>query len=205
MRIPKEKRERQLGVRLQLKGARSAGPKAAFVRKPYKPGVHGPKGSRKALSDFGRQIMEKQKCKVLYGIDERTLRRIFGDAYKKTGSTNLNIIQLLESRVDSALFRMGFAPSRAAGRQLVRQGHILVNKKRVRAPGYVLRVNDIVSIRPESATKGPFKTLKETLEKYEAPAWLKLDLDKMEGRVISTPEDATSPFEVNLVVESFSK
>jgi small subunit ribosomal protein S4 len=181
------------------------GPKAAFVRKPYKPGVHGPKGSRKALSDFGRQIMEKQKCKVLYGIDERTLRRIFGDAYKKTGSTNLNIIQLLESRIDSVLFRMGFAPSRAAGRQLVRQGHILVNKKRVRAPGYVLRVNDIVSIRPESATKGPFKTLKETLEKYEAPAWLKLDLDKMEGRVISTPEDATSPFEVNLVVESFSK
>lgn len=205
MRVPKEKRERALGVRLQLKGTRSASPKAAIVRKPYPPGVHGPNGRRKQLSDFGRQIQEKQKCKVIYGIDERALRQIFGAAYKKSGSTALNIVQLLEGRLDNVVFRMGFGPSRSTARQLVRHGHIFVNKKRVRAPGYQTRVNDVISIRPESVEKGAFKNLKADLEKYEAPAWLKLDLDKLEGRIVSTPEDPTTPFEVNLLVESFSK
>lgn len=207
MRVPKEKRERSLGLALQVKGARSAGPKAAIVRKPYPPGMHGQKKARgmKAMSDFGRQIKEKLKCKVSYGIDDAALRQIFRRAVKKSGSTAANLMELLEGRLDNVIYRLRFAPSRGMARQLITQGHIMVNKKRVRSPGYQVSLKDIVSIRPESAGKGPFRELAASLEKLETAPWLKLDLQKMEGHVIGKPENPAAPFEINLLVESFSK
>jgi len=202
---PKEKRERQLGERLGLKATRCRGPKCAVVRKPHKPGVHGPRGSRRPLSDFGLQIREKQKFKVTYGLNERNLRQLFGRAVKASGSTATQLMELLESRLDNVIFRLGFAGSRSAARQLIGHGHIIVNGKRVRAPGYHVRVNDVIGIRPESAALAAVRDLRETLKQYDSPSWLALDVDKLEGRVVGRPEDVNIPFEVNLLVESFSK
>ncbi|MFH1246371.1 MAG: 30S ribosomal protein S4 [Candidatus Liptonbacteria bacterium] len=202
---PKEKKERSLGERLQLKATRCQSPKCAAVRKPYRPGAHGRTGRVRALSDFGRQIKEKQKFKYTYGINERNLKHLFESASKKTGSTGSRLIELLELRLDNVIFRMGLAPSRAMARQAVLHGHIMVNKKKVRAPGYVTRTGDEVTIRPESAGKAAFKDLKESLKKYEAPAWIHVDPEKLVGKVIGNPETSVVPFEVNLVVESFSK
>ncbi len=205
LRGPKEKKERALGVSLQLKGSRCLGPKCALVRKPYKPGAHGQSRRRRNLSDFGRQIQEKQKCKLSYGINERALRQVFQRAFKKSGSTTANILSGLESRLDNVVFRLGLAPSRSAARQLVLHGHIMVNAKKVYSPGYALKVGDTISIRPESSARGQFKDLKENLREKEVPSWLQLDVDKMEGRMVSAPEGMEPPFEVNLLVESFSK
>ena len=204
-RGPKEKRERSLGVHLQLKGERCASPKCAMVRKPHKPGMHGQSRRRKTLSDFGIQIREKQKCKVSYGVDERALRQMFQKAFKKNGPTALNLLQSLEIRLDNVLFRAGFAPSRSMARQLATHGHIFVNQKRVRAPGYQLKAGDVLSVRPESENETHFKNIKESLKKYEAPSWLQVDSDKLTGKVLALPQDINPPFEVNALVESFSK
>jgi small subunit ribosomal protein S4 len=202
---PKEKRERALGERLQLKGTRCNSPKCAMVRKPYRPGQHGKTGRRRNISDYGRQIQEKQKFKLTYGLDERNLRQVFERAVKRSGSTAANLVSLLESRIDNVVYRLGFAPSRLAARQLVLHGHIFVNGKRTRSPGYAVRVKDVVAIRPESREFASFRTLKESLKGTEVPAWLALDAAKLEGRVVGTPENPESPFEANLLVESFSK
>lgn len=205
IRGPKEKKERSLGVRLQLKGERCASPKCAMVRKPYKPGAHGQSRRRKALSDFGIQLREKAKAKVSYGVNERALRQLYGKAVKRSGPTAANLLNSLESRLDNVLFRAGFAASRSMARQMAVQGHIFVNKKRVRAPGYQLAKENIVSIRPESSNKVYFKNLKESLQKIEAPSWFQVDADKLEIKVLGVPGDVNPPFEVNALVESFSK
>ena len=203
IRGPKEKKERALGQALQLKGKRCASPKCALVRRPYRPGQHG-KSRQRALSDFGRQIREKQKFKLSYGLDERNLRELVHRAEKKSGSTVTRILELLERRLDNVVFRLGFAPSRAAARQLVVHGHIFVNKKRVRSPGYEVRAQDVISIRKESLEHVNFKDLKEALKKYDVPSWLQLDPEKLEGRVLSNEPNTVAPFEINLLVESFS-
>lgn len=203
---PKEKKERALGVRLGLKGARCESPKCAMVRRPYAPGVHGK--TRKygaALSDFGRQLQEKQKCKLSYGIGERTLRRVFKRSLQRKGSTAANLVELLELRLDNVVFRLGFAPSRGAARQFVVHGHIVVNGVKVRAPGYAVRVGDTVGIRPESINLTAFKNIKESLKKYEPPAWLQVDAEALTGRILSLPQETEVPFETNALVEMFSK
>ncbi len=202
---PKEKRERALGEHLHLKGDRCLSPKCAMVRKPYPPGMHGPRGRRKSPSEFGLQIREKQKFKLSYGINEQNLRRLFRDAERKSGSTAEKLIELLERRLDNVVFRLGLARSRGGARQLIGHGHIFVNRHKVRATGFQVKQGDIISIRPESESKGAFNTLRETLKQYDPPSWLHLDKDKLEGRVLSPPQDLTPPFEVNLLVESFSK
>ena len=205
VRGPKEKKERALGVRLQLKGERCSSPKCAMVRKPYKPGVHGQSRKRKQLSDFGRQIQEKQKCKVSYGITENNLRQIFDKAQKQTGSTAELMVRILESRLDNAVFRLGFASSRSMARQLVRHGHILVNGRKVVSPGFAVKSGQIIGLRKESLELAHFKNLKESLKKYEPVGWLEVDPGKMEGKIVATPSDIEPPFEVGLLVESFNK
>ncbi|MEK7193334.1 MAG: 30S ribosomal protein S4 [Patescibacteria group bacterium] len=201
----KEKKERSLGEHLQIKGDRCNSPKCALVRKPYRPGVHGHKRQRKALSEYGQQLKEKQKFKVSYGVDEKELRNIFKKAAEYSGSTSARLIELLERRLDNVLFRIGFAPSRSAAHQLIVHGHVLVNGKRTRSPGFLVRVKDVMSFRPESKNLGAVKMLPERLKNYDGPAWLSVDKDKMEGRVLSLPDNVALPFNVNLLVESFSK
>lgn len=204
MPSPKEKRERALGERLHLKGERCQSPKCAAVRKPYPPGMHGQR-KRRGVSEFGLQLHEKQKFKLSYGVDERNLRRIFRSAEKHKASTAAKLVEFLERRVDNIVFRLGFAKSRSAARQLIVHGHIFINQRKVRSPGFEVKKGDTVSLRPESATKVHLGELKEALKKYEPPAWLAVDREKLEGRVVAFPEDERSPFEVNLLVESFSK
>jgi len=202
---PKEKKERALGERLHLKGERCNSPKCAAVRKPYKPGVHGPKKRMKTVSEFGRQIMEKQKFKLTYGLDEKGLRRLYNLAEKNVGSTSNRLLELLELRLDNVIYRAGFAPSRLSAHQFVFHGHILVNKKRVRSPAFQVKKDDVVSFREESKRLKFFASVKEALKKFEAPSWLLVDTEKLEARVLGLPSVDSIPFEVNILVESFSK
>jgi small subunit ribosomal protein S4 len=202
---PKEKRERALGVRLGLKGERSMSPKSAMVRKPYRPGVHGPRGRVRALSEFGLQLREKSKVKLSYGIDERNLARIFNEATAAKKALGATMLQLLERRVDNVVYRLGFAPSRGAARQLVVHGHIAVNGRKVVSPGFETKTNDIVAVREGSLLKAGLPKRREGLKKYDPPAWLHLDPEKLEGRLLDLPKDIEAPFEINLLVESFSK
>ena len=202
---PKEKRERALGVRLGLKGERCSTPKCAMVRKPYKPGVHGPHGRQRALSEFGLQMREKSKIKLTYGIDENNLSRIFREAIATKRALGVTLLEFLERRVDNVIYRLGIAPSRGAARQLVRHGHIAVNGKKVTSPGFEVKASDIVTVREGSVANGSIAKRRDLLKKYEAPAWLHLDPDKLEGRVLSLPKDIDTPFEISLLVEAFSK
>lgn len=201
---PKEKKERSLGEHLHLKGDRCNSPKCAVVRKPYKPGQHGPQGRRKQLSDFGRQVAEKQKFKVTYGLHERTLRRLFERAEESQKGTDRQLLEFMERRLDNVLFRMGLAPSRAAGRAIVIQGHIQVNGRKVRSPGYEVKNGDSVRVREESRSKAAFRELSTKLKEFQVPEWLHLDINALEGKVVGDPQ-IESPFEISLLVESFSK
>lgn len=202
---PKEKRERSLGEHLHVKGDRCNSPKCAAVRKPYRPGAHGKDGRRKMPSDFGRQLAEKQKFKVVYGLHEKTLRRMFAIASESSAGTDKKLLELLERRLDNVLYRLGWAPSRGAARQLVTQGHIMVNGKRSRSPGYAVLLNDVIGVRAESKAKGAFKELPQTLEKHDTPHWLSQKGGILEAKITGLPVSEESPFEISLLVESFSK
>ncbi len=205
IRGAKEKKERSLGEHLHLKGYRCQTPKCALVRRPFGPGQHGQKRKRKALSDFGKQIKEKQKFKLSYGIDESNLRKLLQEAERSQKSTVEKLIELVERRLDNVVFRLGIASSRSHARQLIIHGHVFVNKKRVRSPGYSIKVNDAIQVREESKGMHSFKDLKETLKNYQLPAWLSLDKERLEGRVLELPHEAELPVEINLLVESFNK
>ncbi len=202
---PKEKKERALGVSLGLKGDRGMTPKSAMVRKPYRPGVHGPRGRVKPLSEFGLQIREKRKFKLAYGVDERGLQRLFVLATAAKGAAGAKMLELLESRLDNVVYRLGLTPTRGAARQMVSHGHILVNKKRVTSPGFSVKVKDVITLHAGSEKKMAIVNRKELLEKYDPPAWLSLHPEKMEGVVLSPPTVPEIPFEIKLLIESFSK
>lgn len=205
MRGPQEKKERALGVRLGLKGDRAMSPKSSMTRKPYKPGVHGPHGRPKALSEFGLQLREKNKFKIAYGVNENNMKRLFTMATAAKGASGAKVLELLESRLDSVVFLLGWAVSRATARQLVVQGHITVNKKKVVSPGYFLRKGDVVAVRDASKANKTLVARAEVIKRYEAPFWLRMDPDKLEGEMLSVPTDINPPFEINLLVDSFSK
>ena len=202
---PKEKRERALGTSLGLKGDRAMSPKSAMLRKPYRPGVHGPRSRPRSLSEFGLQIREKRKFKLAYGVDDRGLKRLFGMAVAAKGVSGAKMLEFLERRLDNVVYRLGFTPTRLASRQLVSHGHITVNKKKVRSPGFMVRTGDVIGIRVGSEKKMALTKRKELLKKFDPPSWLALHPEKMEGTVLSPPTAPDVPFEINLLVESFSK
>jgi small subunit ribosomal protein S4 len=200
----KEKRERSLGTKLFLKGTRCASPKCVSVRRPTRPGAHGA-DRRRAPSEFGTQLQEKQRFQFSYGLRESQVKRLFKEALKNPSVTGDIFMSFLERRLDNVMFRLGFAPSRSVARQLVGHGHICVNGRRVTIPSYRVNVGDTISIRPESKEMGLFKNLSETLKKYEPPHWLAVDPEKREGKVLSMPKDFDIPFDVGIVVDYYSK
>jgi small subunit ribosomal protein S4 len=206
MRKPKEKRERFLKERLQLKGERSSSPKAAIVRKPYPPGQHGPNSRPSKLSEFGRQIREKQKFKLSYGLTEKSLLRLFTVATKDKLPTAQKMMELFERRLDNVVFRLGFAPSRAGARGLIRHGHIVVNGKTTRAQGYSVDAGDSIVFKVGSKAKIQLSSNElESLKKFNPPSWLALDVEKIEGKVLNIPQDVSAPYDISLLVQSFSK
>ncbi len=202
---PKQRKERALGESLQLKAERSIGPKSALMRRPYKPGQHGNSRRRRNVSDYGLQIMEKQKVKLTYQINEQNLRVIMKAAAKATGDVSRHVVELLERRLDNVVFRAGFAAGRSVSHKLVLDGHVTVNGKRTRSPGFQVRVGDVIGIYENSKDRAPFRELKQNLEKYEAPYWLQLTPATMTAQVTSLPSDIEVPFQIPLIVESFSK
>ncbi|PIR44032.1 30S ribosomal protein S4 [Candidatus Wolfebacteria bacterium CG10_big_fil_rev_8_21_14_0_10_31_9] len=200
----KEKKERALGVRLGLKAERCNSPKCAMVRRPNRPGIHGGK-RKKQVSEFGQQLAEKQKIVISYGLKEAQMRGVFQKALKKKESVSDTIISLLEGRLDNVVYRLGFAPSRICARQYVSHGHLLVNGRKVTIPSYQVKVGNIIKIRPESANKLIFKNVPENIKTLEAPTWLSIDKDKIEGTIRSLPYGVEIPFDINLVVDFYSK
>ena len=203
-----EKKERSLGVKLSRKGERASSPKAALIRKPYRPGPQGKKYRRK-VSEYGLQLQEKQKVKFSYGVTERQLRNIFKAALKKARSQRASetgsIIDTLERRLDNVIMRLGLTEGRSLARQMVSHGHFLVNSKRVKTPSYKVKVGDKISIRPQSQSIFYFSEVKDKIKKYEPPAWLKIDKTKLEGEVVGQPGAVEVPFNISLIVDYYSK
>lgn len=203
-----EKKERSLGVKLSRKGERASSPKAALVRKPYRPGPQG-KRYRGKVSEYGLQLQEKQKVKFSYGVTERQLRNIFKTALKKVRSQGVSeavsVIDILERRLDNVIMRLGLTEGRSLARQMVSHGHFLVNGKGVKTPSYTVRTGDRISIRPRSQNMSYFSEVRDKIKKYETPAWLQLDKEKLEGEVKSRPEAVEVPFNISLIVDFYSK
>lgn len=200
----KEKKERALGTKLFIKAERCNSGKCAAVRRPYRPGAHG-QSRRRALSEFGQQMNEKQKIRFSYGLTETQMRNVMARAAKSKGITGEMLVSYLERRLDNTVFRLGLAPSRFSARQLVSHGHFMVNSRRVTIPSYELKVGDIISIRPQSVNHPAFKDLAATLKKFDAPIWLDLNREKFEGKVISNPKEFEIPFNINVVIDYYSK
>ena len=199
----KEKVERRLGTKLFLKGYRCNSPKCVTARRPSRPGLHGQ--ARHTLSEFGTLLNEKQKIRATYGLRETQMRRLFESAAKNPGITGVLMLQLLERRLDNVVFRLGFAASRSVARQLISHGHIKVNGRKVTIPSFLVKIKDVISIRSESSQHPVLKDLKEQLKKYEPPAWLTLGKEKLEGSMNGVPKDVEAPFDVNMVVDYYSK
>ncbi len=175
-------------------------------RKPYGPGQHG-QARRRRPSNYGVQLREKQKIKVLYGILEKQFRNYFEKADKMTGETGTNLMQLLEKRLDNVVFRMGFASTRPAARQMVNHGHFLVNNKKVNIASFSVKPGDVIQVRDRSKKMDAIlNSMKRIKGDLDLP-WLELDKAKMTGNVIAIPEREDMQVLVNeqLVVELYSK
>ncbi len=202
---------RRAGQKLFLKGDRCFSPKCAIVRRPYAPGAHGQK-YRGPRSDFGIQLAEKKKLEAIYQIDERDLKRVVTKKEAGVGSAKNTdiadiIVSRLESRLDTVVFRLGFAVSRSVARQLVSHGHFYVNGRRLDVPSYVVQKGDVVSVRPASKEKGPFKNLGQRLEKYTPPAWVELQKQDLAGKLLALPsrEEVGVPVDLSKIVAFYSR
>ncbi len=196
---------RRENMKLFLKGDRCYSDKCGFERRAYPPGQHGQR--RTKLSDYGLQLREKQKLKRIYGVLETQFARYFDIAQRQKGSTGLNLLRVLETRLDGVVYRLGFADSRAEARQLVRHGHFLVNGKPASVSNTILRVNDVVSVTAKSQQKKAILRALENVGKREIPDWLELNKTEFKGTVKYLPErnHITLPVEENLVVELYSR
>ncbi|MBN1487179.1 MAG: 30S ribosomal protein S4 [Anaerolineae bacterium] len=200
---------RREGMKLFLKGDKCYTEKCPFERRSYPPGQHGKEASfrRRRNTDYAMQLREKQKTRRFYGVLERQFRRYFHQAEALSGLTGENLLILLERRLDNVVYRLGLADSRAQARQLVGHGHFMVNGRKTNIPSYSVRPEDVISIVPGSRRLRYFKDRKELLGKKAVPAWLILDDEKLEGRMLTLPErsEIDAPVEEQLIVEFYSR
>jgi len=200
---------RREGEKLFLKGERCLSSKCAYERRPYAPGQHGKtaQGANKRISDYARQLRAKQKARRIYGILENQFRRYFGMAIKVPGVTGLTMLQILESRLDNVVFRLGYTANRAQARQIVAHGHFVVNGKKTNIPSAVLKPGDVVTVREESKKNGFFKDISIVAEKNNAAIWLERDLKTLSARMLRLPERGEIDGNLNeqLIVEYYSR
>jgi small subunit ribosomal protein S4 len=196
---------RREGEKLFLKGTRCNTPKCSIARKSYVPGQHGK--NRVKLSNYGAQLREKQKVKRMYGVLEKQFRRYFGIASKSKGVTGKMLLQLLERRLDNVAFRLGFAVSRAQGRQIVRHNFIYVNSKRVNIPSFLVDKDDIVAIKEVEKMQNRIRENLELSKDRTVPSWLELDSGGLKAKVLRMPEkeDIPSTIQEQFIVELYSK
>ena len=196
---------RREGQKLFLKGDRCYSVKCSISKRSYAPGQHGQ--GRKKLSEYGIQLREKQKARRYYGVLESQFEKYFEMAEKKRGVTGENLLAILESRLDNTVYRLGFAFSRAEARQLVRHGHFEVNGKKVNIPSYLVKVNDNITIKNASQKSEKMKRIMDAAGAKVIPAWLDLDKNTMQAKVVATParEDIDLEIQEHLIVELYSK
>jgi small subunit ribosomal protein S4 len=178
----------------------------ALARRPFPPGVHGP-DARIRLTDYGKQLREKQKAKRIYGLNERQFVNVFDEVKGKRGNTAEMLIQTLESRLDNVVYRAGFAKTRPAARQAVSHAHIEVNGKKVNIPSYRVRPGEVVAVREGKQKKGNWTHTAETAGKKDLPSWLSLDAGHLSVKVTGKPEgtELQQPFDTKLIVEFYSR
>ena len=166
-----------------------------------------PKASHRKVSEYGLQLKEKQKTKFVYGVQEKQFRGYFEEASRRKGITGTILLQLLESRLDNVVYRLGLANSRAQARALVSQGHFLVNGKKVNIPSYLTKVGEEIKVKESSASKEIFKQIVEDNAKRAVPTWLEANRDTKSGKVVAVPEreQIDIPVEEHLIVELYSK
>ena len=200
---------RRLGIKLFLKGERCFSSKCAIVKKPYSPGQQKKKKGG-PLSEYGKELREKQKLKELYNLRETQFKKYVKEVLSFQGKVedigNL-LIKKLECRLDNVIFRLGFADSRTQARQLVSHKHFLVNGKTVNIPSYQVRKGDTITIKEKSLKKPIFENLRQKLKKHKMPSWLSLNLEKLEAKVISEPSfiEVSPPVELSSVFEFYSR
>lgn len=198
---------RREGVKLFLKGEKCTN-KCTLVKRNYFPGQHGQSRKRAKVSDYAIQLREKQKVKRLYGVLEKQFRNYFAKADRKEGVTGEILLQLLETRLDNVVYRLGFSPSRRQARVLVNHGHFCVNDKKVNIPSYQVRIGDKISIRKESSSLKYFKEIMpEQMKSANVPSWLKFDPKKSVGELLNIPARDELDLEIQeqLIVELYSK
>ncbi|NDJ54859.1 MAG: 30S ribosomal protein S4 [Chloroflexi bacterium] len=200
---------RREGQKLFLKGSRCMSPKCAIEKRNYPPGQHGRENTfrRGRASDFALQLREKQKVRRIYGILERQFRRYFRQALGRSGLTGENLLSVLESRLDNTVYRMGFAESRAQGRQLVQHGHFEVNGRRTNIPSYSVRPGDKVVVREGSRKRTYFKDVRDLMGERLIPEWVSINPQSLSGEVLRPPKRSDIEITINeqLVVEYYSR
>ena len=166
-----------------------------------------PKASHRKVSEYGLQLKEKQKTKFVYGVQEKQFRGYFEEASRRKGITGTILLQILESRLDNVVYRLGLASSRAQARALVSQGHFLVNGKKVNIPSYLTKVGEEIKVKEASANKEIFKQIVEENAKRAIPTWLEVNRDARSGKIVAVPEreQIDLPVEEHLIVELYSK
>ncbi len=197
---------RREGEKLFLKGEKCFTDKCAIERRSYAPGQHGQKSGQR-LSGFGQQLREKQKIRRIYGVLERQFRRVYAEAERRKGQTGENMLQLLESRLDTVAYRMGFGASRAESRQVVRHNGVLVNGRRVNIPSYEVRPGDVVELTERAKGHLRSKGALEAQASRGFPEWLDVDSKAARGVFKSLPARTDLPSTINesLVVELYSR
>jgi small subunit ribosomal protein S4 len=203
---PKCKQCRREGEKLFLKGEKCFTDKCAIERRAYPPGQHGQKSGQR-MSGYGVQLREKQKVRRIYGILEGQFRRVYSIAARRKGVTGETLLQLLESRLDTVVYRMGFGASRTESRQIVRHNGVLVNGSRVNIPSYQVRAGDAIEIADKSKAQLRIKAAAEAAESRGVPEWLEVDAKALKGTFKALPQRSELPSTINesLIVELYSK
>ena len=195
---------RREGQKLFLKGERCYSDKCAIVtRKGAVPGQHGQ--GRKKVSEYGIQLRAKQKTKRFYGVSENQFYHYYEMAERRPGMAGENLLRFLESRLDNIVYRAGFANSRKEARQLVTHGHFTINGKKANIPSMEVKAGDVIAVKAKSQSSPKFKEIKEM--SITVPAWMTVDVDKLEGKVVALPrrEEIDTPIAEHLIVELYSK
>lgn len=200
---------RRESMKLFLKGERCLSPKCAVERRAFPPGMHGKKQTfRRKTSDYGTQLREKQKARRVYGVMEKQFRNYFEEASRTTGMTGVNLLAMLERRLDNVVYRLGLADSRPQARQLVRHGHFEVNGRKTDIPSFQVSVGDVIKVRQNAQNKTYFKDRAQLMQgAAKTPAWLKFTFTAMTAEVVGNParEDVEIPLNEQLIVEYYSR
>jgi small subunit ribosomal protein S4 len=196
---------RRAGEKLMLKGDKCVGPKCPFVKRSYPPGMHGPDKKRVKISGYGKQLKEKQKIKRIYGMLERQFSNLVAEASLKEGDTSKILTSYLESRLDNAVFRAGFAKSRLSARQLVSHGLITVNGRRVDVPSFRAKPGMVIAVKENKKKKRIMENLSERIAKAELPSWVSVNPEALSAKILNEPVLENPNFNAQSIIEYYSR